>query len=99
VREQGFSVVTEFVGHSIGVEMHEELKLPNFVSPELLRRDILLASGMTLAVEPMVNMGTQRVDVLEDGWTVVTADRRLSAHFEHTVAILEEGPKILTQWS
>ena len=84
VHEAGFSVVTEFVGHSIGTEMHEELKLPNFVSPELLRRDILLERGMTLAVEPMVNMGKQRVESLADGWTVVTADRRPSAHFEHT---------------
>jgi len=99
VREQGFSVVTEFVGHSIGAEMHEELKLPNFVSPELLRRDILLEPGMTLAVEPMVNMGTHRVDVLEDGWTVVTADRKPSAHFEHTVAVVDDGCEILTRLS
>lgn len=97
VRDQGFSVVTEFVGHSIGVEMHEELKLPNFVSPELLRRDILLEKGMTLAVEPMVNMGTHRVDMLDDGWTVVTADRKPSAHFEHTVAVVEGGSEVLTK--
>jgi len=96
VRDAGFSVVTEFVGHEIGAEMHEELKLPNFVSPELLRRDILLDRGMTLAVEPMVNMGTHRVELLPDGWTVVTADRKPSAHFEHTIAVVEGGSDVLT---
>lgn len=96
VREAGFSVVTDFVGHSIGAEMHEELKLPNFVSRELLRNDILLEAGNTLAVEPMVNMGAHRVELLDDGWTVVTRDRRPSAHFEHTIAVVEGGSEILT---
>jgi methionyl aminopeptidase len=97
VRQAGFSVVTDFVGHGIGTEMHEDPKLPNFVSPGLLRRDILLEAGMTLAIEPMVNMGTHRVDLLDDGWTVVTADRKPSAHFEHTVAVVEGGADVLTR--
>ena len=96
VKEAGFSVVTDFVGHGIGTEMHEDPKLQNYVSPELLRHDILLETGMTLAVEPMVNMGTHRVKLLPDGWTVVTADRQPSAHFEHTIAVVEGGADVLT---
>lgn len=93
---EGFSVVRQFVGHGIGTEMHEDPKLQNYVSPELLRHDILLETGMTLAVEPMVNMGTHRVKLLPDGWTVVTADRQPSAHFEHTIAVVEGGADVLT---
>ena len=96
VRQAGFSVVTDFVGHGIGSEMHEDPKLPNFVSRELLRNDILLEEGMTLAVEPMVNMGSPRVRVLPDGWTVVTVDRKPSAHFEHTIAVVAGGSDVLT---
>ena len=92
----GFSVVTEFVGHGIGTEMHEEPKVPNFVSDELLKHDILLQKGMILAVEPMVNMGTKNVVTLNDGWTVVTRDGKPSAHFEHTIAITENGCEVLT---
>ena len=92
----GFSVVTEFVGHGIGTEMHEEPKVPNFVSDELLKNDILLQKGMILAVEPMVNMGTKNVVTLNDGWTVVTKDGKPSAHFEHTIAITENGCEVLT---
>jgi len=97
VQQAGFSVVTDFVGHGIGAEMHEDPKLPNYVCRELLRQDILLEEGMTLAVEPMVNMGTHKVSVLSDGWTVVTADRKPSAHFEHTIAVVGGGSDILTR--
>jgi methionyl aminopeptidase len=97
VRENGFHVVKDFVGHGIGSAMHEDPKLPNFVSRELLRHDLLLEVGMTLAVEPMVNAGTHRVAVLDDGWTVVTADSSLSAHYEHTIAVVEGGSDILTK--
>lgn len=92
----GFSVVREFVGHGIGTEMWEEPKVPNFVSDELLINDIVLQEGMVLAVEPMVNMGTWAVKTLRDGWTVVTKDRRCSAHFEHTIAIVKNGCEVLT---
>jgi methionyl aminopeptidase len=92
----GFSVVTEFVGHGIGTEMHEEPKVQNFVNDELLKNDILLREGMILAVEPMVNMGTSKVVTLNDGWTVVTKDGKPSAHFEHTIAITENGCEVLT---
>ena len=93
----GFAVVTDFVGHGIGTEMHEEPKVPNFVSDELLRNDIMLAEGMVLAVEPMVNVGTARVETLKDGWTVVTKDRKCSAHFEHTIAVIKNGCRVLTK--
>ena len=96
VRRAGFSMVTDFVGHGIGTEMHEDPKLPNFVSRELLRRDILLEVGATLAVEPMVNMGEHHVVLQRDGWTVVTRDRLPSAHFEHTMAVVEGGADVLT---
>ncbi len=96
VRQEGFSVVTDFVGHGIGTEMHEDPKLPNFVSRDLLRHDILLEPGVTLAVEPMVNMGTHHVVLASDGWTVMTRDRKPSAHFEHTIAVVEGGSDVLT---
>jgi len=92
-----FSIVTDFVGHGIGTEMHEDPKVPNFVSPELLREDIVLTEGMILAVEPMVNMGTEDVKTLRDGWTVVTKDGKCSAHFEHTIAIVKDGCEVLTR--
>ena len=92
----GFSVVTEFVGHGIGTQMHEEPRVPNFVSKELLANDIVLAEGMILAVEPMVNSGISKVRTLKDGWTVVTADEKYSAHFEHTIAITGRGCEVLT---
>jgi len=90
---QGFSVVREFVGHGIGRELHEEPPVPNFGKPGVGPR---LKPGLCLSLEPMVNIGTYEVEVLEDGWTAVTADRKLSAHFEHTVAVTEHGPDILT---
>ena len=92
----GFSVVTEFVGHGIGTQMHEEPRVPNFVSEELLANDIILAEGMILAVEPMINSGVSDVRTLKDGWTVVTADEKCSAHFEHTIAITGRGCEVLT---
>lgn len=92
----GFSVVRDFVGHGIGRQMHEEPKVPNFVSDELLADDILLAEGMVLAVEPMINAGEKNVETLKNGWTVVTKDGKSSAHFEHTIAITGDGCEIMT---
>ena len=92
----GFSVVREFVGHGIGTEMHEEPRVPNFVSKELLNDDIVLTEGMILAVEPMINVGVKDVRTLKDGWTVVTRDGKCSAHFEHTIAITNNGCEVLT---
>ena len=93
VENSGFSVVREFVGHGVGRTMHEEPQIPNFVDGKSSPR---LRSGMTLAIEPMVNAGTAAVEVLKDGWTVVTRDGQPSAHFEHTVLITEFEPEILT---
>ena len=89
----GFSVVREFVGHGIGQKMHEEPQVPNYGEPG---RGPRLAEGMVLAIEPMVNAGKPAVKVLADGWTAVTRDGTLSAHFEHTVAVTADGPWILT---
>jgi len=89
----GFSVVREYVGHGIGRSMHEDPQIPNFGIPG---RGPLLEEGMIFALEPMVNIGSHEVEVLSDDWTVVTADKSLSAHFEHTVAITLNGPMILT---
>ncbi len=96
VEKNGFSVVTDFVGHGIGKEMHEDPKVPNYVSRDLLKNDILLEPGMVLAVEPMVNTGTGDVAYGNDGWTVLTVDRRPSAHFEHTIAVTDDGSAVLT---
>lgn len=95
-KQAGFSVVKDYVGHGIGTEMHEDPKVPNFVSRELLRDDILLKEGMILAVEPMVNMGKAGVRTLSDGWTVITKDKKCSAHFEHTIAVVGDGCEVLT---
>jgi len=92
----GFSVVKDFVGHGIGTKMHEEPRVPNFVSRELLSNDILLTEGMVLAVEPMINAGSSAVRTLKNGWTVVTVDGKCSAHYEHTIAIVENGCEVLT---
>jgi methionyl aminopeptidase len=92
----GFSVVRDFVGHGIGTQMHEEPKVPNFVSNELLANDIILTEGMVLAVEPMINAGSYAVRTLKNGWTVVTKDGECSAHFEHTIAITRDGCEVLT---
>jgi len=93
VEAQGFSVVKEFVGHGIGRGLHEDPQVPNFGPPG---QGPLLRCGMVLAIEPMINAGKCGVKVLEDGWTAVTSDGKPSAHFEHTVAITDEGPQILT---
>lgn len=93
VESNGFSVVRDYVGHGVGKELHEEPPVPNFGKAG---RGPKLAVGMVLAIEPMVNMGTFAVIELDDGWTVVTADKKLSAHYENTIAILENGPEILT---
>jgi methionyl aminopeptidase len=93
VEAQGFSVVREFVGHGIGTALHEEPQIPNYGTPG---RGPRLAEGMVLAIEPMVNAGKPAVKVLADGWTAVTKDRSLSAHFEHTVVVSGDGCRILT---
>jgi methionyl aminopeptidase len=93
VEAYGFSVVREFVGHGIGQQMHEEPQVPNYGEPG---RGPRLAEGMVLAIEPMVNAGKPAVKVLPDGWTAITKDRSLSAHFEHTVAVTAGAPWILT---
>ena len=93
VERHGFSVVREFVGHGVGVALHEELQVPNYGKPG---RGTRLAPGMVFAIEPMVNMGKPAVKVLSDGWTAATKDGSLSAHYEHTIAVTEAGPLILT---
>lgn len=90
---RGYTVVRAFVGHGIGTALHEEPQVPNFGPPS---RGPRLKAGMVLAIEPMVNIGEAEVEILDDGWTVVTADGQLSAHFEHTIAITEQGPEILS---
>jgi methionyl aminopeptidase len=89
----GFSVVREYVGHGIGTSMHEEPQIPNYGVPG---RGLKLKQGYVVAIEPMVNAGGPETEVLGDGWTVVTRDRRRSAHFEHTIAVTDHGPEILT---
>jgi len=96
VEQAGFSVVREFVGHGVGHSIHEDPKVPNFVTPENARGDFKLRPGMTLAVEPMVVLGRRDVQLLKDGWTVVTEDRQPAAHFEHTVAVTDTGVDVLT---
>ena len=93
VEMRGFSVVRQFVGHGVGTDLHEDPSIPNFGTPG---RGPKLLPGMTIAIEPMVNAGTHEVKILGDGWTTVTKDGRLSAHFEHTVAITPDGPVIMT---
>ncbi len=90
----GFSIVRQFVGHGIGSSLHENPEIPNYFQGE---RTVRLIPGMVLAIEPMVNMGTHKVKVLKDGWTVITGDKKPSAHFEHSVAVTEQGPIILSQ--
>jgi methionyl aminopeptidase len=93
VESHGFSVVRDYVGHGIGMDLHEDPQIPNFGPPHQGPR---LETGMVLALEPMVNEGTYEVKVLSDGWTVVTADGKRSAHFEHTIVITDEGAEILS---
>ena len=94
VEKESFSVVRFFVGHGIGRELHEMPQIPNF---GVSGKGVRLKEGMVFAIEPMVNAGGSEVEILEDGWTAVTKDRSLSAHFEHTIAIKKEGPEILTR--
>jgi methionyl aminopeptidase len=94
VERAGFSVVRDLVGHGIGVEFHEEPQVPNYGKPK--RREKLVP-GLTIAIEPMVNLGGPATKTLADRWTIVTLDGSLSAHFEHTVAIAEGGPVVLTR--
>ena len=95
VEAQGFSVVKRFVGHGIGRMLHEKPEIPNYVPKNCSR--LPLKPGMVLAIEPMVAMGSDQVEILSDGWTAVTKDRSLSAHFEHSVAVTKDGPIILSQ--
>ncbi|HWC11081.1 MAG TPA: type I methionyl aminopeptidase [Acidimicrobiales bacterium] len=90
---EGFAVVREYVGHGIGTAMHEEPQVPNYGPPG---KGIKLKVGHVLAVEPMVNAGSARTKLFDDGWTVLTADGRLSAHFEHSIAVTDDGPEVLT---
>ncbi|MCX5699983.1 MAG: type I methionyl aminopeptidase, partial [Candidatus Omnitrophica bacterium] len=94
--ENGFSVVRQFVGHGIGLNLHEEPEIPNF---GIAHSGPLLKTGMVLAIEPMINLGSWESKILENGWTAVTKDGLSSAHFEHTVAITNEGPVILTEYA
>ncbi|MEN8142684.1 MAG: type I methionyl aminopeptidase [Thermodesulfobacteriota bacterium] len=96
VEGNGFSVVRQFVGHGIGSQLHEPPEIPNYVRKERTPR---LVAGMALAIEPMVNAGTYEVHVMKDGWTVLTADRAPSAHFEHTVVVTEDEPLVLSRLS
>ena len=93
VEARSYSVVRDFVGHGVGAKLHEDPSVPNYGTPG---RGVRLLSGMTIAIEPMINAGTYEVEVLDDEWTTVTADGKLSAHFEHTIAITPDGPLILT---
>ena len=98
VEGEGFSVVRSFVGHGIGKKLHEDPQVPNFVPDNGNNgRGMKLKPGMVMAIEPMVNIGRPDVKILKDGWTAVTVDGTLSAHFEHTVAVTENGPLVLTQ--
>jgi methionyl aminopeptidase len=94
VKARGYSVVRDYVGHGIGRALHEDPQIPNFGVP---KSGIPLTKGMTLAIEPMVNIGTWKVKTLKDHWTVVTKDKKRSAHFEHTIYISDNGPEILTE--
>jgi methionyl aminopeptidase len=98
VAKAGFSTVEEFVGHGVGREMHEDPQVPNYPSPQLKRRNgnFPLRPGLVIAVEPMVNVGTKRVKLLPDDWTMSTKDGKPSAHFEHTIAMTRTGPRVLT---
>jgi len=96
VKSRGFTVVEQYVGHGIGWRLHEPPQIPNYVRGDFEDLDVVLRPGMVLAIEPMVNQGKHTVETLADGWTVVTKDRKLSAHYEHTVWVSEDGPVVLT---
>ena len=94
--QNGFSVIEDLVGHGIGREMHEDPQVPNYVSFQTRKSDFNLMPGMVLAVEPMVNVGTKKIRTLRDQWTIVTGDHKMSAHFEHTLALTSSGVRVLT---
>lgn len=96
VEKNGYSVIRNYTGHGIGRRMHEDPQVPNFVSKSLLEADEILMPGVTIAIEPMICMGSYDTEVLNNKWTVVTKDRKLSAHFEHTIVVTESGADILT---
>ena len=95
VEERGFSVVRQFVGHGIGKNLHEPPEVPNYVQGKATTSP-MLKTGMVLAVEPMINLGGHEVQILADGWTVITRDKKASAHFEHSIALTEQGPRVLS---
>ena len=95
VEARGYSVVRQFVGHGVGTHLHEAPEVPNYVIPHF-GRGARLVPGMAIAIEPMINLGTRRIHVLDDGWTCVTADGKPSAHYENTIFISENGPEVLT---
>ena len=96
VEGEGYSVVRDYTGHGIGMQMHEDPQIPNFVPESLLKNDITLSSGMTIAIEPMICEGAYTTEVLDNKWTVRTKDHSLSAHFEHTIAVTDDGADVLT---
>lgn len=96
VEKNGFSVIRDYTGHGIGRNMHEEPQVPNFVAKSILSNDVILHAGMTIAIEPMICIGSYETEVLGNKWTVVTKDNSLSAHFEHTIAVTENGADVLT---
>lgn len=93
---RGYGVVRDYAGHGIGTQLHEEPSIPNYVDSSTRRNDVILKTGMVICIEPMLNAGTHEVDRLADGWTVVTKDRKLSAHFEHTIAVTDSGAEVLS---
>ena len=95
-QKNGFSVIDDLVGHGIGRDMHEPPQVPNYVSNQTMRNDFNLVPGIVLAVEPMVNIGTKKIRTLRDHWTIITTDRKPSAHFEHTLALTSSGVRVLT---
>ena len=95
IEKHGFSVVRQLVGHGVGYEVHEEPRVPNYFDPK--QPDLILEEGMVLAIEPMVNVGGYEIETLDDGWTIIAADGKLCAHYEHTIAVTKAGAKILTK--
>ncbi len=95
--ERGYGIVRDYAGHGIGTRMHEEPQVPNYVDAATLRRDLVLEEGLCIAIEPMLNLGGAAVRVLDDEWTVVTKDGSWSAHWEDTVAVTKDGPRVLTR--
>ena len=96
LEDNGYSVVRELVGHGIGENLHEEPQVPNFGSPS---QGYKLHAGMCIAIEPMINLGSKEIYTAKDGWTILTVDGKASAHFEHTIAIMEDGPRVLSRTS